>query len=52
MSSPSPLERAGPGNVLGKEAPDAKEFAGLVRSALARLKDAENDASSFGTLGS
>jgi hypothetical protein len=43
MTSPSPLERlAGAGNVLGKEAPDAKEFDGLVRSGLARLKDAEN----------
>ena len=45
MTSRSPLERlAGPGNVLAKEPPDAKEFAGLVRSGLARLKDAENDA--------
>ena len=45
MTSPSPLERlAGPGNVLAKEPPDAKEFAGLVRSGLARLKDAENEA--------
>src|SRR5215210_2220104 len=44
MTSPSPLERiAGPGNVLAKEPPDAKEFAGLVRSALARLKDAERN---------
>jgi len=35
MTSPSPLERlAGPGNVLTKEPPDAKEFAGLVRSGL------------------
>jgi hypothetical protein len=35
MTSPSPLERlAGPGNVLAKEPPDGKEFAGLVRSAL------------------
>ena len=35
MTSPSPLERlVGPGNVLGKEAPDAKEFAGLVRSGM------------------
>jgi hypothetical protein len=35
MTSPSPLERlAGSGNVLAKEPPDAKEFAGLVRSAL------------------
>lgn len=47
MTSPSPLERlAGPGNVLGKEAPDAKEFDGLVRSGLARLKDAENEGNS------
>ena len=48
MTSPSPLERlAGPGNVLAKEPPDAKEFAGLVRSGLARLKDAENEANSL-----
>ena len=48
MTSPSPLERlAGPGNVLAKEPPDAKEFAGLVRSAMARLKDAENKANSL-----
>ena len=48
MTSPSPLERlAGPGNVLAKEPPDAKEFAALVRSALARLKDAENEANSL-----
>ena len=48
MTSPSPLERlAGPGNVLAKEPPDGKEFAGLVRSALARLKDAENEANSL-----
>ena len=48
MTSPSPLERlAGPGNVLAKEPPDAKEFAGLVRSGLARLKDAENDTNSL-----
>jgi hypothetical protein len=38
---------AGSGNVLGKEAPDAKEFDGLVRSGLARLKDAENEANSL-----
>lgn len=38
----STLDRlAGPSGVLGKEAPDAKEFDGLVRSGLARLKDAE-----------
>jgi hypothetical protein len=48
MTSQSPLERlAGPGNVLAKEPPDAKEFAGLVRSGLARLKDAENEANSL-----
>jgi hypothetical protein len=48
MTSPSPLERlAGPGNVLGKEAPDAKEFEGLVRSGLARLKDSDNEANSL-----
>ena len=48
MTSPSPLERlTGPGNVLAKEPPDAKEFAGLVGSCLARLKDAENDANSL-----
>jgi hypothetical protein len=43
MTSPSPLDRlAGPGNVLSREAPDAKEFLGLLRSGLARLRDAEN----------
>ncbi len=43
MISPSPLERlAGPGNVLAKEPPDAHEFAGLLRSGLSRLADAEN----------
>src|SRR5947208_759693 len=48
MTSSSPLERlAGPGNVLAKEPSDAKEFAGLVRSGLARLKDAENEANSL-----
>ncbi len=48
MTSRARLERlAGPGNVLAQEAPDAKEFAGLVRSGLARLKDAENDANSL-----
>jgi hypothetical protein len=48
MTSPSPLDRlAGPGNVLSKEAPDAKEFAGLMRSGLARLRDAENTALSL-----
>src|SRR5881396_2570905 len=48
MTSPSPLERlAGSGGMLAKEPPDAKEFAGLVRSGLARLKDAENEANSL-----
>jgi hypothetical protein len=48
MTSPSPLERlAGPGNVLAKEAPDAKEVEGLVRSGLSRLKDTENVANSL-----
>lgn len=48
MTSPSPLERlAGPGNVLAKEPFDAKEFAGLVRSGLVRLKDAERESNSL-----
>ena len=48
MTSPSPLDRlVGPGNVLGKEAPDAKEFDGLVRSGVARVKDAENEKNSL-----
>jgi hypothetical protein len=38
---------AGPGGVLAKEAPDAKEFDGLVRSGVARLHDAENAANSL-----
>jgi hypothetical protein len=32
----------GPGKPLRAEAPDAAEFAGLLRSGLARLKDASN----------
>jgi hypothetical protein len=32
----------GPGKPLKLEAPDAKEFAGLLRSGMARLKDARN----------
>ena len=32
----------GPGKALRRETPDAKEFAGLVRSGLARLADAQN----------
>lgn len=48
MTSRSPLDRlAGPGNVLSKEPPDADEFAGLVQSGLARLKDAENTSNSL-----
>ena len=39
----SPLERlTGLGKALAVEAPDAKEFEGLVRSGRVRLKDAEN----------
>ena len=42
----SRLERlAGPGGLA--EPPDANEFAGLLRSGLARLKDAENEANSL-----
>jgi hypothetical protein len=38
---PSAFEKlAGPGKPLRAEPPDAREFAGLQRSALARLKDA------------
>ena len=45
---PSPLEsQCGPGKPLAKEPPDAREFAGLKRSALARLKDAGNPANSL-----
>ncbi len=44
----SPLENlCGPGQALRKEAPDAKEFAGLERSGLRRLADAENPANSL-----
>jgi hypothetical protein len=40
---PNPLENlTGPGKPLKVEAPDANEFAGLLRSGLARLKDARN----------
>lgn len=39
---PSPLENlSGQGKPLNAEAPDANEFAGLQRSGLARLKDAQ-----------
>jgi hypothetical protein len=48
MTSQSPLDRlVGPGNVLSKEVPDAKEFAGLVQSGQARLRDAENTSNSL-----
>lgn len=48
MPSSSTLENlAGPGGVLAKEAPDAREFQGLVESGLARLKDAEREANSL-----
>jgi hypothetical protein len=44
----SPLDRlAGPGKPLSPESPDAKEFAGLKRSGLARLKDAGNASNSL-----
>jgi hypothetical protein len=44
----SPLENlSGPGNALAAELPDAKEFAGLKRSGLVRVKDAENAANSL-----
>jgi hypothetical protein len=37
----------GPGKSLRAEPPDAKEFAGLQRAALARIKDAQNIALSL-----
>src|SRR5271166_4384999 len=44
----SPLENlSGPGKALAAEPPDAKEFAGLQRSGLVRLKDAQNPANSL-----
>jgi hypothetical protein len=44
----SPLDKlSGPGKSLQPEAPDQKEFAGLHRSGLARLKDASNPANSL-----
>jgi hypothetical protein len=33
---------AGPGGALVSEPPDAREYAGLMRAGLARLKDVEN----------
>ncbi len=44
----SPLENlSGPGRPLQKELPDAKEFAGLKRSALARLTDSAKNSNSL-----
>jgi len=44
----SPLENlCGPGQPLRKEAPDAKEFAGLQQSGFKRLADAEKPANSL-----
>ena len=44
----SPLENlAGPSGPLSAEPPDRKEVAGLLRSGLARLADAHNDALSL-----
>ena len=44
----SPLENlSGPGKPLKKEAPDAKEFSGLKRSALARLTDSSKSVNSL-----
>jgi hypothetical protein len=44
----SPLDNlAGPGRALASEPPDTKEFAGLLRAGLTRLKDAENATNSL-----
>ena len=44
----SALEKlAGPGKALSVEPPDAKEFEGLKRAGLARLKDASNRGNSL-----
>ena len=44
----SPLENLrGPDKSLRKEAPDAKELAGLERSGLTRVADAQNEANSL-----
>jgi hypothetical protein len=48
MKMPSPLENlSGPGKALSAELPDAKEFASLQRSGLARLGDAHIDSLSL-----
>lgn len=45
---PSPLDNlAGPSGSLKREAPDADEYAGLIRSAIVRLSDAENSENSM-----
>ena len=45
---PSPLENlSGPGRPLAAEPADAEEFAGLKRSGLIRLRDADNAANSL-----
>jgi hypothetical protein len=44
MTSSQLENLCGPGKPLAKEPPDAREVAGLKRSALARLKDAGNPA--------
>lgn len=38
---------AGPGRALAAEPPDGREFRGLMRAGLARLKDAENATNSL-----
>jgi hypothetical protein len=44
----SPLENlSGPGGPLKKEVPEAKEFAGLKRSAIARLTDSAKNSNSL-----
>ena len=49
---PSAFENlCGPGKPLKAELPDAKEFAGLKRSGLARLKDAATPSLSLVALG-
>lgn len=48
MTKTSPLDNlAGPGGPLRREALDSAEFAGLIRSAVVRLADAENPGNSL-----
>ena len=43
MAANTPLDNlSGPGKALKREAPDAAELAGLVRTGQARLTDARN----------